>query len=203
MTSSLTKILTTPQALERTLNSDGQVYRWFIFLVSQRQVQVDFKEIDGGVQLFLRLRRILAGETFLYLAAVLYGSILFYFQWDLYVLGLIFFLGVLAGLRYLKKRCVVPLSLGLIKKDFPAEILSQKTLYQIGEFYSKKYDCPSLVDTIYFVDDISRKVIVAAVVFTVFIYPHFSLGQIFFIPFIFYALAQGILRFNFVYRRLK
>lgn len=135
---------------------DPFVYRWFLFLISQPTLRSRGNEIPGLAEPYSKIDKINRELRLLFLPIFIFLLIfLMTGKWFL-------FLPVLAGgallytRRLEKKKEVADISLIFIERDFPPEVLAQKTLYQIGEVYSNRYRVLSLVDAIYNLDKIYR-----------------------------------------------
>jgi hypothetical protein len=103
---------------------------------------------------------------------------------------------------FIRKRAVVSqISRELLLLDFPGEALTQKTLYQIAEIYSRRYNIPSLVDTIYHWDRILRTAVLVLSVILTIIYP-VKFWQYLLAVLVSFFLLSGMIQRTALYRRL-
>lgn len=70
-----------------------------------------------------------------------------------------------------KKKIVAGICSCLFLQDFEKFLFAQKTLYQIGEWYSQEYKIFSLVDVIAFADRAAWGAFIITLFVTCFIYP--------------------------------
>ncbi len=80
-------------------------------------------------------------------------------------------------LNYKSRLVTAELASKVIKNDFSLDELNNKSLYQISEIYSKKYKIPSLVDSIYLLDNTKRKTMLITVFCSIFMFS-FKIWQI-------------------------
>lgn len=190
------------EAILSSIETDEQVYRWFSFLVVQSGVRESIFKTNNSQALYDELKKtnFLQGVLYLILFFALF-LILFSKQFPYLLFGLVFIYPLLK-VHNKKKKLIVSLSRNVLTQDFKPDELPQKTLYQIGEIYSRKYNIPSLVDTIYVLDNTSRKAIIFAFVFTAFIYP-LKVWQITVSMILAYLLAQILIKTSIIYKHLK
>ena len=151
------KIVSTLEALTSSIDHDGQVYRWFTFLVSQPEVKSKFTEKENGKGLYQKLDVVRATQIAIgILSLVFLIGVLYLQKYKYLMLGLVL-IYALIKLNLSKRRYVKDISRQLLEQDFEPSGLGQKTLYQISELYSRKYNIPSFVDAVYFADAITRK----------------------------------------------
>ncbi len=105
-------------------------------------------------------------------------------------------------LRDEQKNHVAELARRLLSGDFDPILLGQKTLYQITEFYGQKYNFPSLVDTIFFFDTLTRKSMIAAFAIAIFVF-RFDLLAILLSLLAAYYIPYAIANIPILYHRIK
>lgn len=202
MTVPLQQKVSSIEALASSIETDSQVCRWFTLLVVQPNVKNHLIDKENNSEFYESLKkssfiqRILFGFIFLLIIYSFYTH-----QYQLLWAGLVFIYPCIK-MHQTSKNSVKEISVFLMKNDFKDEELCQKTLYQIAEIYSRKYDIPSLVDTIFALDNISRKTLIFVFVFTAWIYP-LKLWQIFAATIASYFIIQIIIKTSFVYKHLK
>ncbi len=201
MTTIFHKAVSSLEAILSSIETDEQVYRWFTLLIIQPEV-VKHLASSTSDQLYAKLKQFTVLQRTIYLACFLgLVAVIFWKKFLYLTLGLIV-IYPLYKIHKDKKKIVIEISSTLLQKDYEKNELSQKTLYQLCEIYSRKYNIPSLVDTIYALDNISRKAIIFTFIFTAFIYP-LKVWQIFLSIFIAFLLIQAVLKTSFIYKNLK
>ncbi len=131
--------LTTPESLRSTIQDDLQIYEWFLNLISQEKFRQNFgldPDRKRLCQNFDRQKALQLIMTFpLVISLILPFWLESYWLFGVTVLLMIVQIWTAKQLR----KYVAEISLQKINDDFPANQLAQTTLYQLGEFYSKKY----------------------------------------------------------------
>ena len=150
--------ITTPQALSNTIKNDSYVLWWFASLIVQPKLRAYLNQKqDSNIRLqYQRLARILLLRALGYFILLCLGyQAISTRQW--WLAG---FLPAMIWIFFLIKKTfsqtIEKISSKLIEKDFPHPLLNQKTIFQIGEFYSRRYQVPSLVDNITSMDNAGR-----------------------------------------------
>jgi hypothetical protein len=133
--------VTTLEALSRTIIYDKATYGWVTLLLSRKTA---LERVLGyphypafKKRLILQTMLLILSIGLLFVALTIYPSLLL-LDFPLIIL---FF-----GLNKKIRQDYSQMMLRLIKEDFQETELGQKTLYQIGEYYSQRYKIPSLVD---------------------------------------------------------
>ncbi|MFA5259701.1 MAG: hypothetical protein WC450_00565 [Candidatus Omnitrophota bacterium] len=188
--------ITTLESLGATIQNDYQVLTWFSLLLNTPAIRSFLTARNDGAkhvyERFSRLSHLQSGMTGLLGGIVLAAGV---FPQD-YIWGgmaLSLFAGILSVHR--KKTAVIrKLALILIPDNFDQQSLGRQTLYQITEFYARKYGIPSLIEVI---NIFTRAAQDTAVVFLMMLllfipFPSFSWGSILAIIFG-YPLAQHAL----------
>jgi len=101
-----------------------------------------------------------------------------------------------------QRRLVTQMAEHLLNNDYQEGELDVKTLYQIGEEYSLRYDIPSIVDVIYHLDKILRNVLFVTFVLAGCVLM-LKAGQIAIILLLSYQIAYAILNINTLYKVLR
>jgi len=157
------------EGLSESITSDYQVGRWFVYLVTRPDVKSDLIKDPNISFLYPKLNACLQKQGFLCLLTLCF--LLFIVvtgQYPLIWLSFVFFL-VHWRLNSLKTEIVKQIGIVMLTNDYPEKEICKKTLYQISEHYSRKYNIPSLVDVIFSYDVIARKSVYFLVLFSLFV----------------------------------
>ena len=185
-----------------SIENDRQVYRWFLMLISVPGIQQKLSEQNKIKDEYQSLKKIQITEiiTYMALALITIGSI--YLKQPWWLLFNLPPLVVLINLFRNNRRCVTAISEQFLLENIQPDDLKGQTLYQTCEYFSKKYNIPSLVDIITFQDFTGRKVLLGAILFIPFIYP-FKSWQILIAIIIVYLATLAIVNTSIVLRKLK
>ena len=185
-----------------SIENDRQVYRWFLMLISLPEIQQDLFVINKTKEEYQTLKKIQRTEiiTYIVLALMMTVSCLIKQPWALLGEGLP--LLILVNLFRKNRRCVAAISEQFLLKNIQPDELNQQTLFQTCEYFSKKYNIPSLVDIITFQDSIGRKVLLGALLFLPFNYP-FNSWQILIAIFTVLSATLAIVNTSIILRKLK
>jgi hypothetical protein len=185
-----------------SIENDRQVYRWFLMLISLPEIQQKLSEEDKTKKEYQALKKIQTAEiaTYIALALITVASYLTKEPWTL-LLGVLP-LAILVILFQRNRKRVAAISEQFLLKNIQPNELNQQTLYQSCEYFSKKYNTPSLVDIITYQDFIGRKVLLGAILFIPFIYP-FKSWQILVATLVVYLVTLAIVNTSIVLRKLK
>ena len=156
-------IVSSLEALTDSIDHDGQVYRWFAFLVAQAPVRSRLVGEGKGKEWYQRLNTVSAGYASVMILGLLMILGTLYIGEYIYLWGALILVYPLIKLSRSKKRCVKEITRQLLEKDFERSELCQKTFYQLSELYRRKYDIPSFIDAVYFADAITRKSLLIAI----------------------------------------
>jgi hypothetical protein len=195
--------VTTTEALERTIESDGQIYHWFKFLIGLPQIE---SQVLADAALRKTYTRYKQYEWFRYLIALLLvadvsTSILF--EKYVYLWGIIFLMGFYVYAEKQLQRLTAAVGCFIIQCDFPNRSFEEKTLYQIGEFYQQKYNMPSIIDALSAEDIITTYVILFYFILIYVICPIFNLYESFILFALLFIFVKFCLTMRIVYRHLK
>lgn len=157
--------------LARTLSHDFYAWRWFSCLLAQPLVKaalVSEKDMRAQYRVLVRIEKqeLLSAALFLLALA---GMLTPYRMFSAAVLALGWWLS--SYFTGQKKAVVLKLSTCWLQREFLPEDFEQKTLFQISEIISKKYQIPSLVDSVYFSDSVFRILYLAWFLFLLVPYP--------------------------------
>jgi len=194
--------VTSIKSLISTIRTDKQVRRWFAHLISQQTVQGMLSKDNETEAAYRRLRNVSYQERiarFFLLGALSLAVITFQFRWGLLAAAL-FMVNIFLQMQ--KKGCVVKICSFLISKDFDKSLFAQNTLYQIGEFYSRKYNVAPLINAITSVDTVTRKAVFYTIIFTTLIYP-LSFWQTWGSVLAAYYISYGLVSAAFIYNRTR
>ena len=157
------------QAIKNSIASDRQTYRWFLMLICLPDIRQQLSAMDNGQAQYKSIKRIRIAEVGMYaLLAALWAAVFVSRQPWGFLLGMI----PLAMLAYLSKKSrqrVAAISEEFLLKNAD---LGQQTLFELCEGLSKKFNIPSLVDTITHQDFIVRKSLLYTIVFISIISSH-------------------------------
>lgn len=191
------------EALASSIRCDHQVYRWFLRLIRLGDVRAWCRNQDSGKELYDRLSKIsllINGIYCLGLSVAFLSVALSDFRilwWNLLIAGIGF------SLYKYKRGIVSELGKILICKDFEPADVSQNTLYEIGEFYGRKYQIASLVDMIYVTDNIVRNTFIVVTIAVCFIYPVEQFLNILIILACSYFVVFSVINSAVVYNKIK
>jgi len=185
-----------------SIDNDGQVYRWFLILISLPGIRQKLCLQHKTNQAYQILKKIQLTETAVYAVLTLI-TLIFCFKkqpWILLWTGIP--LVMLVNLFRKNRRCVAAISEQFLLENVDPDQLKKQTLYQTSEYLSQQYSIPSLVDIITYQDFIARKVLLATVLFLPFIFA-FKTWQIWFFTIIILLGTIAIVNTSYVLRRLK
>ncbi len=192
------------EAIINSIKYDAEVCRWFEFLIDQPAVSAQISAEEGiarayqDIQLSLLRQRVLFAFALASIAAVILSKSL----WPLLAVPLILF-GWLHSQKA-KAAAVVAVSERLIRRDYvPVDILSNITLFQLSEQYSKKYKVASLVDKIYCFDRVKRYSVLVFLVVVMAIWTVAFSWKAALVMLCYYELIKAALMTAVVYRRLQ
>jgi hypothetical protein len=196
------KIVSSLEAITSSIENDGQVYRWFAFLVTQQEVKGKLKPEGQAKHFYQKLMLVNLAQIFvlILILAILFAAV--YFGKYIFLVGALAVLYPLTKLGQAKRRCVKEITRQLLEKDWEPAELGQKTLYQLSELYRRKYNIPSFIDAIYFADAITRKSVLLAVLCAPFVIQMNLWGAVFILVGAYY-IPYLVATHPLVYRRLK
>lgn len=196
--------ISTIDAFANTLKNDYQVNRWFLFLIQQPAADKELRESQSIVKdishlnTAILIQRVLFLITFILIAVLIPAPAImpvpFFF--------LIVTLAGLASLAFIKINLVRKIGLYMLRRDFTESGIGQLTLYEVGEYYSRKYHVTALVDKLNNTAVIYRIVSAAYIFVGIFVYtlrlPELiaSLVAVLF-------LARLAINTNFIYSRIR
>ena len=182
-----------------TIKTDALVFRWFLYLISQKKVK---KDLSAHNSTYKRLKNAIFYRNVC--SFVLWMALLYMLITEQYAVLCVI---VPIGLVYLKLRQIIneyvsTLSLDLIKKHFKSDDVGHQTLYQISEYLANQYHIRSLVMSMTSVDAIVRTTLLFALIFAFCIFP------LNFLPFwgailIVYCATCTLINLPFIYARLS
>ncbi len=203
MTNRNTQCVSNIEALVSSIRSDDQVYRWFTHLTFQSGLQSQLAKDQNITILYDKLKKIIIQQRFLFIGLLTLSLLFIALQLYLWLSVVLIFLYPIYRLNRTKKDCVALISEYALKSEFNATELTTKTLYQICEILSRKYNIPSLVDTIYAQDNLSRKTIIFTFVFTAWIYPLTNILAVFIAVILAYHIIYALTKTTYIYKNLK
>jgi len=194
--------VTSVNSLISTIKTDKQVRRWFAYLISQQAVKRDLSDNREASEAYKKIRNISFQERAIYLflfCALLFMIITRQFKYS-FLLAVPVLINIFLYVR--KKECIIKICSFLISDGFHQSSFARLTLYQIGEFYSRKYSVISLVDAITSVDVVTRKAVLYTVVFASVIYP-LNFWQTCGVVLAMYYIFYGLIGIDFIYEKTK
>lgn len=190
-------------ALLNSIETDNQVYLWFTRLITCPEAIAENQNQEPLSDPYSRLQNNLHKERIILISLLFIVLISIAFKFYYTLLFALLLLVPLQKILKSKKEQVLAISYYMLTHDFDATDLPTKTLYQICEIYSRKYKIPSLVDSIYARDNLSRRTILFTFVFTAWIYPLAHFIEIFLVTTFSYIIIQALTRTSFFYNTLK
>ena len=195
--------LTTPESLSSTIQDDPQIYEWFRNLILQQKFRSDFRVNPIRKELYQKfdLQRIFQKRIvfLLCLSLTLPFLLKLYWLWGVTILLIIVQYVMAKRLR----KYVAEISLQQISDDFPANQLAKTTLYQIGEFYSKKYETYSIVDLLTLSHEYLRTLLICLGVVFLIVYPVFNISIVLLITVLVFFTFKIMLNKSFIYNIRK
>ncbi len=192
--------ITSINSLISTIKTDKHVQRWFLYLISQPGFREEAsKDLETGA-LYKKFRRLFYMERTAFV--LLLGTLVFVVmtQQFQHILPLAALFVASVFLQVKKRGYVVGACSFLVNRDFEEAQFAHKTLYQIGEFYSRRYHIVSLVNAITSVDVVTRKAVFYTIIFATFIYP-LNFWQICGSVLAAYYIFYGLVSSTFIYKR--
>lgn len=160
----------THTSLQKTIATDQQVLRWFLYIVDHDQVRAEFEQRSEILSAYRALsgwrwaqRAVLAG-VLLVIGAVIVTQ-LYSLIWLLFPLW-----GLLVLVERPLKAVLYQIGQAVIDLHYDEQTFPQHTLYQIGEHLARQYQVKSLVDGITLTDTIMRRFLVIIAFFIVFMF---------------------------------
>ncbi|OGX08499.1 MAG: hypothetical protein A2Z88_11160 [Omnitrophica WOR_2 bacterium GWA2_47_8] len=196
------KNISTLNAIHDTIITDRYAYRWFTYLVVQKALMAYVREQKPFDELYPYLKQLTHIQTVIVMLFLISAVLFFSFP---YIAG-----AILGGLAILyvrilnkKRELVAQIASEIIKKDFDAAAIGQKTLFQIAEDYSTRLKIPSLVDTIYRLDQIYRNTVIVILLTVLLIYPMRLGWEALALSCVIYFGVANVINLGFLYRHLK
>ena len=189
------------EAILSTIQTDTQVRRWFSFLISQPAVKSLLSNNTNTNKQYAGLKSILILQSLLSLSATIILLIIFFTK--NYFLFLSFPLLIIPyyKLHFMEINCITQIAEQIVSTDFDQHDLKNKTLYQIGNLYNKKYGVPSLVNSIY---NAERILFISLSLLTLFIIIfHNDIITSIIIALILFCAISQTLKSNLLYKHLK
>lgn len=194
--------VTSLKALSKTIRHDGQVCRWFRYLVMHKELRGELASNQRVKTAYKWFSLISVVESVIYCLLI---GLLYLIVWGKTVmLGAlaIVLVGIGISLNFVKRELTARICSVLFERDFIPAAFSQKTLYQIGEFYAKKYGVTPLVNAITSSDAIVRSIVLGTIIFVIFI-RQMNFWLMWGAIFAAYYVTHGLISPTFVYKRLK
>jgi hypothetical protein len=194
--------VSTMSSVISSIENDRYTYRWFLTLICLPEVQKGLSAQNKAQEDYAALKMIQINKIVLYLLLV--GVILFAYLIRQPLVVLIELVPLAALVYLFRKNCgrVAAISRQFLLENISSDELERQTLYQISEYFSKKYNIPSLVDITAGQDSIGRKVILGAIFFLPFIYA-LSTRQLLLVSFIAFCASLAIVNTAALLRKFK
>lgn len=167
----MTASITSPAAIKSTIETDNHVFRWFLFLIGQKDVKKEFIERTKDGKIYTRLKLLLIIQ---WLCSLFLMVSLIYMLMTRQIIiagALVLALLIHFMVEQDARRKVSAMSLKIIAWHFDGNVLGRNSLYQIGEKLANQYHVRSLVLSMVSVDEIIRKTLLYAIIFVSFIFP--------------------------------
>ncbi len=165
------KAVSSIESIQSSIETDRQVYRWFLMLISLPLIKNQLSDISQSSQLYKKAQKIIIAEMVIYGTLMILIFSIYMTHQKLLALAVLPLFLILQRIYAANRYCVAKISVLLLRRDFEPSQLASQTIFQICEHYSRKLDIPSLVDIITRQDGIARKTLIYANVFACFIYP--------------------------------
>jgi len=149
-----------------TIQTDPQVFRWFLYLISRANVrkEIELKWPDQSYSGFILLLWLFRLISFLCLLLVIFVIASQQFVYLIY--GAPLAIMYLISEFFLKKK-LTGLSMKVIAGHFSEEQFKQKTLFQICETLARHFGVVSLIEGVTLVDMTLRKILIYSAFFVV------------------------------------
>jgi len=168
--------VSTYQTVINTIENDPATFEWLNYFIWQPRVKPVWQKKPGLRDLTAPLKKTEGLEIIhKILILVLLGGYIAY-HLPVFLLLILPFGSLLIITQRAKKQIVVKIGAALLKEEFEEHFFEEKTLYYLTEILSKKYHTSSLLDSIFFTENIFRTVLIG--LFLLFISP-FSPNNIF------------------------
>ena len=165
------------RAVQNTIRYDTQVAFWFRQLLFRPELRASL-ETDPPAKVNYATASLFHGlETALFVceACFLVAALIFDQVFAALVAIALAIAAHNAGDR--KRAALSRIGSGLVRQELVADALPRTTLYQMCERLSRRYNVPSLIDTITYSDAVLRRAIVTADVLLILIWPVFALWK--------------------------
>lgn len=160
----------TRNSLCNTIETDQQVFRWFLYLLEHQQVRAEFAD-HAEMNIAYRNMMVWRWTQRGVLAAVLaiMGAVIltqvYTWIWALLLLAVVLFF-----VEKPLKDELYRISQFVIDRHYDEKTFPQHTLYQIGEHLARHYKITSLVEGITLTDNLMRKSLVIIAFLVVFLF---------------------------------
>ncbi len=180
MSHSLHNKISSISSFKKTIFNDRHTYSWFKYLLLTPEIKQTLSQNKTAVVIYGKIKNASLSQAFLVIICILLFLLNFYKKQPLFLAVLVIIFIFLFKIYCAQKSHVQELALMLIQDDFKEDSLEQNTLYQITEYYSKKWAFPSFVSYMFKADQISRTSLAVSFLFFLFILPignslHFTL----------------------------
>ena len=196
------KLNTSLEALTSTIETDNEIANWFYYLLSESSLENEFGKGSQFSAELAHLRQKVLLQNSAKITVILFLIIVIFWGRIEHFLAFI----PMAVLFIINdkniRKDIAKLSQSVLLRDFIDNDFQDKSLYQIGENYSKKYNIASLVKIQFFSVNFVRIVFVSSVIVFAFAAPLKILQSYTLIATLFYA-AQVITGFHFIFNRMK
>lgn len=196
--------ISTIDAFANTLKTDLQVNRWFLFLIQQPAAYKELSESPLIIKDVSQLNRAILIQRVLFLIAIVLLAVLFPAPAVRTVpfLCLAITLTGLAFLAFVKINLVKKIGLFMLRRDFTESGIRLLTLYEVGEYYSRKYHVTALVDKLNNTAVIYRIVAAAYIFVGIFVYT-LRLPELIASLLVVLFLTRLVINTNLIYSRIR
>ncbi|MGE0269353.1 MAG: hypothetical protein AB7S78_12960 [Candidatus Omnitrophota bacterium] len=163
--------VSTIEAFANTLKSDYQVNRWFLYIMQQPSASEELCKSSEVAHSFSRLKTWVIVQRFLFLTVIPWAvtALFFPINW-ISVISLAVLVTGMLSVAVVKINLVKKIALHMLQRDFGGKSLEKLTLYEVGEFYGRKYNTTALVDKLNKAAVIYRVAVAASLFIGVFIF---------------------------------
>ncbi|HPN56162.1 MAG TPA: hypothetical protein PLD92_04895 [Candidatus Omnitrophota bacterium] len=154
-----------------TIENDSATFEWLNYFLWQPQVKLAWERHPSLHALAHPLKMTEALEIIYKILILLSLGAFIANHLVMILLAILPLSGLLTMNQRAKKKIVVKIAGTLLKEEFDELFFEEKTLYYLTELLSKKYNTHSLLDCIYFTENVFRAALIG--LFLLFISPFF------------------------------
>lgn len=204
MTASYQENVSSFNAIINSIKFDAEVCRWFEFFVTQPAVMEELSSDLSMGREYRVIKDAVLKQRILFASAMISILLVMIFKVMWVFLAVPVVVCLWGRLKKLKTKSVAAISETLISRDYsPKESLSNITLYQLCEQYSKKYGIASLVDKIYCFSQVKRRSVIVFLMIAIGIWTVGFSWKAVVVMLCYYELIKATVMTATVYRHLR